>query len=179
MQPSFYSLSLKSVLLVTQLTLVFCSVTVAQAGGKNAPLPRTVTARLHHPVELSQGYLIVYSATDQFNDGGVAYYPHSSYTVFTTDGARFKSVENHISLSDEVPELITLPVGSYIIEARSEKEGFIRVRVAINKGVGTVLDLDGEKSDLSEQLFQASHSQRLEASTPVRRLRNGALIFVL
>src|SRR5260370_41798969 len=98
--------------------------------------------------ELSQGYLTVYSATDQFDDGGVLYYAHSSYSIYTTDGKFFKNVENHISRSDEIPEVVTLPVGSYTLEVRSEKEGYLRVHVVINARVRTVLDLDGDQSEI-------------------------------
>ena len=85
---------------------------------------------------------MVYSATDPFDDGDVLYYAHSSYAIYTTDGKLFKNVENHISRSDEIPETVTLPVGSYLIEARSEKDGYVRVRVGINAGRHTVVDLD-------------------------------------
>ena len=92
--------------------------------------------------QLSQGTLVVYSATDPFDDGDVLYYAHSSYAIYTTDGKLFKNVENHISRSDEIPETVTLPVGSYLIEARSEKDGYVRVHVGINAGRQTVVDLD-------------------------------------
>src|SRR5215510_3464793 len=92
--------------------------------------------------EVSQGSLVVYSATDAFNDGDVLYYAHSSYAIYTTDGKLFTNVENHISRSDEIPEVVTLPVGSYVIEARSEKDGYVRVRVGIKAGRQTILDLD-------------------------------------
>jgi len=96
--------------------------------------------------ELSQGSLVVYSATDAFEDGDVPYYAHSSYTIYTADGKLFKNVENHISRSDEIPEVVTLPVGSYVIEARSEREGYVRVRVVIKAGRRTILDLDSRES---------------------------------
>ena len=92
--------------------------------------------------QLSRGSLVVYSATDPFDDGDVLYYAHSSYAIYTADGKLFKNVENHISRSDEIPEIVILPVGSYMIEARSEKDGYVRVRVAINAGRQTILDLD-------------------------------------
>src|SRR5438874_12434465 len=66
--------------------------------------------------ELSQGSLVVYSATDAFEDGDVPYYAHSSYAIYATNGKLFKNVENHISRSDESPEVVTLPVASYVIE---------------------------------------------------------------
>jgi hypothetical protein len=98
--------------------------------------------------QLSQGSLVVYSATDAFDDGEVPYYTHSSYAIYTTDGRLFKNVENHMSNSDEIPEVVTLPVGSYVIEARSETDGYLRVRVVIKAGRQTILDLDstGKKS---------------------------------
>jgi hypothetical protein len=92
--------------------------------------------------QLSQGSLVVYSATDAFDDGEVPYYTHSSYAIYTTDGRLFKNVENHMSNSDEIPEVVTLPVGSYVIEARSEMDAYLRVRVVIKAGRQTILDLD-------------------------------------
>ena len=96
--------------------------------------------------QLSQGSLVVYSATDAFEDGDVPYYAHSSYAIYATNGKLFKNVENHISRSDEIPEVVTLPVGSYVIEARSEREGYVRVCVVIKAGRRTILDLDSGES---------------------------------
>lgn len=94
--------------------------------------------------QLSQGSLVVYSATDAFDDGDVPYYAHSSYTIYTADGKLFKNVENHISRSDEIPEVVKLPVGSYVIEARSERDGYVRVRVVIKSSRQTIVDLDSK-----------------------------------
>ena len=91
--------------------------------------------------QLSQGSLVVYSATDAFDDGDLPYYAHSSYAIYTTDGKLFKNVENHISRSDEIPEIVILPVGTYVIEARSERDGYVRVHVVIKAGRQTILDL--------------------------------------
>ena len=102
----------------------------------------TTTAR-----QLSQGSLVVYSATDAFDDGGLPYYAHSSYAIYTTEGKLFKNVENHISRSDEIPEVVTLPAGLYVIEARSEMDGHVRVRVFIKAGRQTILDLESEDEE--------------------------------
>ena len=94
----------------------------------------------------NQGYLQVYSATDVFDDGGVSYYAHSSYAIYTNDGKLFKNIENHITRSDEIPQVVPLPIGYYTVEARSQSRGYIRVRVVIKAGQYTILDLDsGEK----------------------------------
>jgi hypothetical protein len=94
----------------------------------------------------SDGYLEVYSATDEYDDGGVSYYAHSSYVIYTADGKRFKTVENHISPSDETPDLVSLPAGIYTVEARSETRGYIRLRVIVKRGRVTVLDLESEQA---------------------------------
>jgi hypothetical protein len=82
-----------------------------------------------------------YSATDEFNDGGTLYYAHDAYTIYTLDGKLFKNVENHISRSDELPETVSLPVGSYTVVARSERDGYVSVPVMIRNGRRTIVDL--------------------------------------
>jgi len=96
--------------------------------------------------QLSQGSLVVFSATDAFDDGGVPYNAHSSYAIYTTDRRLFKNVENHISRSDEIPEVVTLPAGSYVIEARSERDGYVLVPIIIKTGRQTIVDLDSRES---------------------------------
>ena len=95
-----------------------------------------------HGTRLAKGYLMVYSATDEFSDGDLVFNAHSSYLIYTTDGKSFKSVENHMSRSDEIPQRVSLPAGSYIVEARSANNGYVRVRVVIRTSRQTVLDLD-------------------------------------
>ena len=92
--------------------------------------------------ELFHGSLEVYSATDEFNDGRTLYYAHDAYAVYTLDGKLFKNVENHISRSDELPETVSLPVGSYTVVARSESNGYVSVPVMIRNGRRTIVDLD-------------------------------------
>jgi hypothetical protein len=134
---------LKIALLIPLLSLSFRAPAIAQARHKSVLSPGPIRpGQLDYRTQLSEGYLIVYSATDESDDGGVPYYAHSSYAIYTTDGRLFKKVENHISRSDQIPEVVTLPVGSYMVEARSEKNGYVRVSVAIKAGHRTVLDLD-------------------------------------
>ena len=95
-----------------------------------------------HGTRLAKGYLMVYSATDEVSDGELPFNPHSSYLIYTADGKLFKSVENHMSRSDEIPDIVRLPAGSYIVEARSSNNGYVRVRVVIKPSRQTVLDLD-------------------------------------
>jgi hypothetical protein len=134
---------LKIALLIVPLALCFGSSTFAQTGGKDPLSPGPVRpGNLDYRTELRQGYLKVYSATDKFKDGDAWYFPHSSYAIYTTDGKLLKSVGNHISRTDEIPEIVALPVGSYTVVARAEKYGSVRVPVAIKEGQRTILDLD-------------------------------------
>ena len=102
-----------------------------------------------HGTRLAEGYLLVYSATDEVSDGDLQFNPHSSYLIYTLDGKLFKSVENHMSRSDEIPDIVRLPAGSYIVDARSTNNGYVRVRVVIKPSRQTVLNLDDESKTFS------------------------------
>ena len=54
-----------------------------------------------------------------------------------------------MSRSDEIPDIVKLPAGSYIVEARSANNGYVRVRVVIKPSRQTVVDLDDESKTLS------------------------------
>jgi hypothetical protein len=134
---------LKAALLIAPLALCFGGSTVAQAGGKDPLSPgRVRPGNLDYRTELPQGYLKVYSATDKFNDGGAWYFPHSSYAIYTIGGKLFKNVKNQRSPDGESPEVVALPVGTYTVVARSEKNGYGHVLVVIKEGQQAILDLD-------------------------------------
>jgi len=134
---------LKTALLIVQLVLCFGGPTVAQAGGKDPLSPGPVRpGNLDYRSQLPQGYLKVYSATDKFNDGDAWYFPHSSYAIYTIDGKLFKNVKNHRLANDEVPEVVALPVGTYTVVARAERDGYGHVLVVIKEGQQAILDLD-------------------------------------
>ena len=113
----------------------------ASAGGKDPLPPGPVRpGNLDYRTELPQGYLNVYSVSDEFNDG--AYYAHSSYAIYSTDGKLFKRVENNISRTDDlIPWEVTLPIGSYTIVGRSARAGEVRVHFVIKAGKRTIVDL--------------------------------------
>ena len=143
MKSTYYLTHLKTVLLIAQTSFYLSGATIAYAGDRSTLSLGFVTPRhLEDRGELSQGQLTVYSATDRSEDGGLEYYAHSSYAVYTADGRLFKRVENHLSATDETPDMVSLPIGSYVVEARSAKNGCIRRLVTIEKGRQTVLHLD-------------------------------------
>ncbi len=133
----------KTNLLIVLLALSCGSLMIPQAGGNDSLFIGMVrSGTLDHGIGLAEGYLLVYSATDEFDDGDLVFNTHSSYLIYTGDGKLFKSVENHMSRSDEIPELVVLPVGSYTVEARSANEGYVRVQVVIRADLRTIVDLD-------------------------------------
>ncbi|MEI8234696.1 MAG: hypothetical protein WCH57_08420 [Verrucomicrobiota bacterium] len=94
----------------------------------------------------SPGYLRVYTATEEHNDGDVMYYPHTEYTICNPNGTRFRTVSNHIGMHDEDPATVTLPSGHYVIIADSETDGRIKVPVTVGEGRTTVVELEGKRA---------------------------------
>jgi hypothetical protein len=138
------SLSHSKIALAIVLLLLFCgSLTTVQAGTRDSLFIGLVhPGTRDHGTGRAEGYLSVYSATDAFNDGDSVYNVHSSYQIYTADGKLFKSVENHMARSDELPELVSLAAGFYVVEARSADNGYVRVPVVINPSRRTVIDVD-------------------------------------
>jgi hypothetical protein len=156
---------LKTALLIVPLALCFGGSTVVQAGGKDPLSSGPVRpGNLDYRTELPQGYLEVYSVSDEFNDG--AYYAHSSYDIFSIDGRLFKRVENSISRTDElIPWEVALPIGSYTVVTRSARVGEVRVRFLIKAGQRTIVDLDLAEQEtyrrhlqISDRMTSSSHS---------------------
>ena len=136
-------LFLKTAVLLASLGSFTASLTIPQARGSDllfvsAARPGASDNR----TKSAEGYLLVYSATDEVSDGDMVFNTHSSYVIYKNDGKLFRNIENHISRSDEIPELVRLPPGAYTIEARSANNGYVRVDVLIKTGRRTVLDLD-------------------------------------
>jgi hypothetical protein len=137
------SFFLKAAFFIVPLALCFGVSTLAQAGGKDPLFPGAVRpGNWDYHSESRQGYLKVYSASDAVRDGDTRYFPHTSYVIYTIDGKPFKNVKNHRSADDEIPELVSLPVGSYRVVARSLKGGYVRMFVVIKEDQETILNLD-------------------------------------
>jgi hypothetical protein len=144
-------------------TVLLVSLGSASAGGKDPLSPSPVRpGNLDYRIELPQGYLKVYSVSDEFNDG--AYYVHSSYAIYSTNGTLVKTVENNISRTDEIiPWEVALPIGSYTVVARSQKGGEVRVHFVIKAGQRTIVDLDLAERETYKRRFQIS--DRLASSS--------------
>lgn len=155
MKSSQYSSFKITALLVTPLALCLNGSTTVQAEDADRLFPETATIAYFN-YKVAPGYLKVYSATDESNDGDLRYYPHSSYIIYTTEGKLVRTVENHVSPSDESPELVELPAGSYIVMARSERDGDVQIRVGIAPGQLAVLNLDVQGKTLRQTQRQST-----------------------
>ena len=137
------SSSWKTAQLIIPLSLIIGSSTIAQAKDRNPLFCGLIRpGGSDYPAGSSRGYLTVYLTTDEFNDGNAWYFPHRLFAIYTIDGKLFKNVASQHFADEEIPEVVALPVGSYMVVTRSEKDGYIRLPVAIKAGQRTVLDLD-------------------------------------
>ena len=124
-------------------TVLLVSLGSASAGGKDPLSPGAVRpGNLDYRTELPQGYLKVYSATDEFNDGDALYFRTQLLRhLFTIDGKPFKNVKNQRFPADEIPEVVALPVGTYT-SSLGRRDRYGRIFVVIKEAQQTIVDLD-------------------------------------
>ncbi len=120
------------------------------------------------------GYLTVYSATEEHDDGDTYYYPHSGYSVYSPDNKLVKRVANSISIHDEDPALVELPAGTYIVLAPSEYYGIVRVKVIIEPGEETTVNLEYKKPPTRLTADEAGDFVRLPNGSVVGARANEA-----
>ena len=117
-----------------------------------------------------QGYLLVYSDTQASPvhlDKGLSYGVHTSYSVQTQDGRRVKWVANHLGDTDEAPQLVSLPVGSYQVLAESTDYGRVTVPVVIEPFQTTKVHLQGKGSWKPVMTPTATELVRLPDGEPI------------
>lgn len=88
------------------------------------------------------GQLQVFTQTVQNNDGGILYPIHTSYWIYATNGAKVKSVLNHVGPNDMSPMVVVLPAGTYHVIARADRYGIITVPALIEANRMTQIYLD-------------------------------------
>jgi len=124
MKPQVRLTFLSTVFLIAVSSAYFSGVETVQGGDKERSVVGMIRpGKLDSHTESPQGYLKVYSATDEFNDGDEWYFPHSSYAIYTIDGKLFKNVENQHSLDDEIPQVGRLSGRAYTVKARWDQDG--------------------------------------------------------
>jgi hypothetical protein len=94
---------LKTAALLVSLGSFTGSATVANAPGDRLFTGARRASTVSYRTSSVEGYLLVYSATDEVSDGDTEFYPHSSYVIYSSDGKFLRNVDNHMSRSDEIP----------------------------------------------------------------------------
>ena len=126
--------------------LIGSAMVIAFAGCASQPLSLSSVgpkpARAEKPSDLGGLQVFTDLETHQVGEGAY-YYPHSSYEVYSSAGARVKTVENHLGPMDEKPTLVAMPAGHYTILGPSANYGNVRLPITIEAGKTTVIHLDG------------------------------------
>jgi hypothetical protein len=91
----------------------------------------------------SKGYLQVFSATERHDDGGILYYPHTPYSIYTLEGKHLRGVVNSAGHTDQQAAAVELPAGAYLVYAQSERFGQVKVPVQIVGNRLTVVHVEG------------------------------------
>ena len=113
----------KAAPLIIPLSLIVGSSTIAQAKDRNSLFCGLIRpGGSDYPVGSSRGYLMVYLRVDESYTGNAWYFPQNLFAIYTIDGKLFKNVTSQLSTDEEIPEIVALPVGSYMVVARSEKD---------------------------------------------------------
>lgn len=92
----------------------------------------------------SDGFLSVFTAADAVDSDYHSYFNlHRGYDILDTAGREVQFVQNHDSLQDETPSMVSLKPGTYVISAPSTWAGVVRATITIEAGKTTTVHLDG------------------------------------
>jgi hypothetical protein len=102
-----------------------------------------------------RGYLRVFSSTERHDDGGILYYVHTPYSIYTPAGEHVRGVANSSGYTDQQAATVELPAGNYLVYAQSERFGQVKVPVQIVGGRLTVVHLEGTGMPFTENMTGA------------------------
>jgi hypothetical protein len=135
----------------TSITLSILGIAILVTGCASAPpliLDRVGPApQASNATSNDAGCLVVYSAWSPLMNLVDPDTPlHSDYTILSSDGTVYRKVRNSVSkvLSDPAP--VSLPAGTYLVEADAAGHGSVRVPVLIKARETTTVSLDGDPS---------------------------------
>ena len=119
------------------------------------------------------GDLIVYSATYAPTLEQSEYTAHTNYTIATLDDKVVRHVANATGSFASRPARVSLAPGEYHVRAQYEGGRFVTVRIVIEPGKTTVLDLEGEAS---KQTSATEAAPATETAKEIIRLPTGKAI---
>jgi hypothetical protein len=65
------------------------------------------------------------------------YFPHLSYFIESENGWPDRCVPNHLTRTDEIPQVVELPAGRYTLVAEADGLGKVNVPLQIDNGTLT------------------------------------------
>lgn len=115
------------------------------AGHGPVVLHEVVGPAPQHPNEshTGTGQLVVYSARDLMNTADSDHPAHTSYIIYDHDGDFRQRVNNRAGSFYQEPASVSLPVGSYEIEAKASNGPEVLIPVLIAESRSTIVDLEG------------------------------------
>ena len=119
------------------------------------------------------GDLIVYSATYAPTLEQSEYTAHTNYTIATPDDKVIQRVTNATGSFASRPARVSLPPGEYHVRAQCEGGRFVTVRIVIEPGKTTVLDLEGAAT---KQASATKTTPATETAKETIRLPNGKAV---
>ena len=121
------------------------------SGCLSAPISRVVTEPVGpiggaNRMNLSSGpgELIVFTQTEDINDGGISYTRHTAYSVENQEGKTVRQVVNRAGNTDQSPTTVSMDPGSYVVRARADGFGLVAVPIQIAPNQLTAVYLDRE-----------------------------------
>lgn len=99
-------------------------------------------ARSHASWRKGEGVLVVYSALEVGNPLDSEHPAHTSYAIYNQDGKILRRVDNRAGSFYQDPAPVSLPAGTYKVEARATNKGLVVVAVVIQDNRTTIVDLD-------------------------------------
>jgi hypothetical protein len=151
---------------------ILIGLTGCASASKVVVLDRLGPCHTMEAATVSDGSLQVYSArTPAFSDLNAETYfwnndygknefvygaGHTDYAIYQSDGKLFKRVRNSRGLNDDVPASVSLPTGSYAIQAEAEQyPGMtmtVVIPVAIQSGQITTVHLEPKWAPAGEEM---------------------------
>lgn len=124
-------------------------------------------------IEGGPGRLIVFTAREETTSGEVTYHNYTGYRLLTPDGKLVQFVRNQTGGRDGLPDVVSLPPGSYVVEASAERFGAVTVPVMVQAFKTTEVHLrPGWKPDLEgrgkSDVIRLSDGQPVGWRAPVR-----------
>jgi hypothetical protein len=103
-------------------------------GGKSTLFYPQLSTSIAPGCPPGQGSLLVLTPSGLSYVGSSMYFPHLSYFIESANGWPLRCVADHERRTDEIPQVVQLPVGRYTLVAEADGLGKVKVPLEIASG---------------------------------------------